>query len=126
MPTSVAFYRDVLGFTVVKQSGSGDDFDWGLLQLGSAELMLNTAYDRNQRPPRPDMTRIAAHEDAVFYFGCRDVDAAYAHLRAKGIDVQPPKLAWYGMKQRLSALFWLSTLPAILTGDSSRGRLASR
>jgi len=38
MPTSVAFYRDVLGFTVVKQSGSGDDFDWGLLQLGGAEF----------------------------------------------------------------------------------------
>ena len=99
MPTSVAFYRDVLGFTVVKQSVSGDDFDWGLLQLGSAELMLNTAYDRDQRPPRPDTSRIAAHEDTAFYFGCRDVDAAYAHLRAKGIDVQPPKVAWYGMKQ---------------------------
>jgi catechol 2,3-dioxygenase-like lactoylglutathione lyase family enzyme len=44
MPTSVAFYRDVLGFSVVKQSGPGDDFDWGLLKLDGVELMLNTAY----------------------------------------------------------------------------------
>ena len=34
MPTAVAFYRDMLGFTIVKQSGPGDDFDWGLLRLG--------------------------------------------------------------------------------------------
>jgi glyoxylase I family protein len=27
------------------------------------------------------------------------VDAAYEHLRARGIDVKPPKLAPYGMKQ---------------------------
>jgi catechol 2,3-dioxygenase-like lactoylglutathione lyase family enzyme len=31
MPTSVAFYRDILGFTVVNQSEPGDNFDWGML-----------------------------------------------------------------------------------------------
>jgi uncharacterized glyoxalase superfamily protein PhnB len=35
----------------------------------------------------------------TLYFGCRDVDAAYSHLLAKGIDVRPPKVSWYGMKQ---------------------------
>jgi catechol 2,3-dioxygenase-like lactoylglutathione lyase family enzyme len=99
MPTSVAFYRDVLGFSVVKQSGPGDDFDWGLLRLDDAELMLNTAYDRDERPSAPDPGRFAAHEDTTFYFACRDVDAAYTHVRAKGIDLGPPKVSWYGMKQ---------------------------
>jgi glyoxylase I family protein len=99
MPTSVAFYRDVLGFAVVNQSGPGDDFGWGLLRLDDAEVMLNTAYDREDRPAAPDPGRIAAHEDTTLYFGCRDVDAAYAYLRAKGIDAKPPKVAWYGMKQ---------------------------
>ena len=46
MPRSVAFYRDVLGFVVVKQSQPGDDFDWCLLRLDNAELMLNTAYEK--------------------------------------------------------------------------------
>jgi len=99
MPTSVAFYRDVLGFTVVRQSSPGDDFDWGLLKLGGAELMLNTAYEKEARPPAPDRSRIAAHEDTAFYFGCSDVDAAYAYLRVRGVDVQEPTVAPYGMKQ---------------------------
>jgi uncharacterized glyoxalase superfamily protein PhnB len=33
------------------------------------------------------------------YFGCPDVDGAYRHLKAKGVAVDPPKVAWYGMKQ---------------------------
>src|SRR5215204_6690486 len=44
MPTSVAFYRDVLGFAVMNQSEPGDNFDWGMLRLGDAVVMLNTAY----------------------------------------------------------------------------------
>ena len=99
MPTSVAFYRDVLGFTVVRQSSPGDDFDWGLLKLDGAELMLNTAYEKEDRPPAPDRARIAAHEDTAFYLGCRDVDAAYEYLRGRGVDVQRPTVAPYGMKQ---------------------------
>lgn len=99
MPTSVAFYRDVLGFEVVMQSQPGDAFDWGLLRLDGAELMLNTAYESEHRPPTPDPARIAAHEDTALYVGCRDVDAAFAHLREKGIDVSPPRVAPYGMKQ---------------------------
>ena len=47
MPTSVGFYRDVLGFEVVSTSErDGDQFDWGLLRLGDAEVMLNTSPAR--------------------------------------------------------------------------------
>lgn len=99
MRTSLAFYRDVLGFTLVKQSGPGEDFGWGLLRLEDAELMLNTAYDRDERPATPDPARTAAHEDTTLYFGCRDVDAAFRHLRDKGVVVEPPRVSWYGMKQ---------------------------
>jgi len=99
MPTSVAFYRDVLGFTVVSQSSPGDDFDWGLLRLDDATLMLNTAYEKEYRPPAPDPARVAAHEDTGIYLRCRDVDGAYASLRAKGLTIEQPKVAPYGMKQ---------------------------
>ena len=61
--------------------------------------MLNTAYEKEHRPAAPDPARIAAHEDTALYFGCRDVDGAYEHLRAKGVEVKPPKVAPYGMKQ---------------------------
>jgi glyoxylase I family protein len=100
MLTSIRFYRDVLGFEVVQTSPRvGDQFDWGLLRLNDTELMLNTAYEEEHRPAQPDPARVAAHEDVCLYFGCPDVDAAYRHLLAYGIDVKEPKVAPYGMKQ---------------------------
>jgi glyoxylase I family protein len=100
MPTSIKFYRDVLGFEVVSTSNPGaDNFGWALLRLNGAELMLNTAYDDDMRPPVPDPIRVAAHDDTAIYFGCPDVDAAYAHLLDRGVDVDEPRIARYGMKQ---------------------------
>lgn len=100
MPASVRFYRDVLGFEIVETSArDGDQFDWGLLRLNGTELMLNTAYEADDRPGSPDHERMALHRDVCLYFGCPDVDAAYEHLAAHGIDVEPPKVAPYGMKQ---------------------------
>ena len=100
MPTSVRFYRDVLGFEIVETSPrEGDQFDWGLLRLNDAHVMLNTAYEQESRPSHPDAARVAAHGDTCLYFSCPDVDAAYHHLRAHGIDVNEPKVAPYGMKQ---------------------------
>lgn len=100
MPTSIAFYCDKLGFKLVTRSQPGEaHFDWALLQLGDEQLMLNTAYEQHNRPPTPDPRRIAAHNDTCIYFGCPDVDAAYEHIRAKGIKTEPPKVAPYGMQQ---------------------------
>jgi len=100
MPTSIAFYRDVLGFEVVSTSNPGGDrFGWALLRLNGMELMLNTAYEEDSRPPKPDPARIAAHDDTAIFFGCPDVDAAYAYLRLRSENVQAPKVAPYGMKQ---------------------------
>jgi glyoxylase I family protein len=100
MPTSVRFYRDVLGFDVVETSQrEGDQFDWGLLRRNDAEIMLGTAYEGDERPAKPDPVRTAAHGDTIFYFGCPDVDGAYHRLRARGLSVEEPKVAYYGMKQ---------------------------
>jgi glyoxylase I family protein len=98
MPTSIAFYVDVLGFEIVHQSKPGRDFGWGLLELDGTQLMLNTAYDEGERPPAPDPARIAAHADTIIYFGCPDVDGAYAHLRETGAEVNPPQINGYGFK----------------------------
>jgi glyoxylase I family protein len=100
MPTSIVFYRDVLGFEVVTTSTPrGEHFGWALLRLSGVELMLNTAYEEDARPGAPDTGRIAAHEDTCLYFGCPDVDGAYAYLRARGVAAEEPKVAHYGMKQ---------------------------
>ena len=104
MPTSLAFYRDTLGFEIVEAApphGAGSDrFDWVWLRRDSAELMLNTAYDPDApRPEREDPARVAAHDDTALYIGCPDVDAAWRHLRDRGIAAGPPTVAPYGMKQ---------------------------
>lgn len=99
MPTSIAFYCDVLGFDVVSSSQPVPDCDWAWLKFKDMGLMLNTAYERDARPPAPDPKRIAAHEDTCLYFGAPDVDAVYAYLRDKGAAGEKPKIAPYGMKQ---------------------------
>jgi glyoxylase I family protein len=99
MPTSIAFYCDVLGFEVVSTSEPGPRFGWALLRLNGVELMLNTAYEDDQRPAAPDPSRVAGHADTAIYFGCPDVDAVYTHLRARGVEVKKPTIAPYGMKQ---------------------------
>lgn len=99
MPQSIAFYRDVLGFEIVRTSEPGPLFYWALLRLNGVELMLNTAYEDDKRPPAPDTARVAAHDDTAIFFACPDVDAAYTHLCAQGVKVKPPVTQPYGMKQ---------------------------
>ena len=100
MPTAVRFYRDALGFDLVETSErDGDRFDWCLLRLNDTEIMLNTAYEEYDRPAVPDPSRIEAHGDTILYFGCPDVNAAHRHLKARGIDLDEPQVAPYGMKQ---------------------------
>jgi glyoxylase I family protein len=99
MPTSIAFYRDVLGFEVVSPVPENLECDWVLLRLRESELMLNTAYEADERPPTPDPVRIEAHRDLALFFDCADVDAAYAHLRKKGLDIPAPVVRDYGMRQ---------------------------
>jgi glyoxylase I family protein len=101
MPTSVRFYRDLLGCEIVTTSPAlGDDyFQWALLRLGAAEFMLNTAFESNEnRPPKPDRTR-ADHHDIWLYFSCPDVDAAYKELLSRGVQAEEPVVTYYGMKQ---------------------------
>ena len=99
MPTSLAFYRDVLGFEVASEVPPDDRCDWVMLKKHASELMLNTAYEAHERPPRPDSLRIASHSDITLYFDCDDADAAYAYLKERGVSARRPKVAPYGMKQ---------------------------
>ena len=96
MPTSISFYRDKIGFEVVDPTN--DDVDWALLRFNGTELMLNTAYEKQDRPQDPDHARIAAHTDTSIYFGCPDVDAAYYFLREKGVALDKPVITSYGWK----------------------------
>lgn len=98
MPLSLKFYRDLLGFKITASSGESDDVDWVLLKLNDTELMLNTAYEKLNRPLKPDTVRIAAHADTTLYFGCPDTDALYEHLQNKNFSVNKPQITQYSWK----------------------------
>jgi catechol 2,3-dioxygenase-like lactoylglutathione lyase family enzyme len=98
MPTSLAFYRDKLGFEVAGTSGDGDNSGWVMLKLGEETLMLNTQYEDHDRPPAQDPARRRGHRDTTIYFGCPDVDAAYQFLRDQGVSVDEPEITGYGFK----------------------------
>jgi catechol 2,3-dioxygenase-like lactoylglutathione lyase family enzyme len=94
LPISLAFYQNILEFELLERTD-----DWAMLQHGDATLMLNTAYESHERPDEPDPARQALHQDTTLYFGCLDPDAAFRELAAKGLKLDPPKTAPYGMRQ---------------------------
>ncbi|MFL6466922.1 MAG: VOC family protein [Pyrinomonadaceae bacterium] len=98
MPRSLAFYRDVLGFEIVSDSGSGDDSGWVWLRLNETDLMLNDQYEPGHVPDAPPPERQNWHHDTCLYFGA-DPDAVYEYLHSKEIELKPPKNAPYGMRQ---------------------------
>lgn len=95
LPKSVAFYRDVLGFEMV----SGDESFWCMLKSGVTTIMLNTAYEADERPPAPDAARVRGHGDASLYLSTPDPAAVYAQLSAKGWPATEPAVTGYGMRE---------------------------
>ena len=99
MPRALAFYEDILGFEIVSDSGNGNDSSWAWLRLEGVDLMLNDQYEPGQVPPTPPVERHKWHSDTCLYFGCKDPDSAYKYLRSEGIELEPPIVTAYGMRQ---------------------------
>lgn len=99
MNASIFFYCNVLGFELYQSAGPEEDKGWVWLKKGNIELMLNTAYETSDRPLQPDPSRVAVHSDTCIYIGCLNIDQAYDYLLSKGIQLSPPTITHYGMKQ---------------------------
>jgi len=101
MLESVKFYCEHLGFEVASQAPLFEQpyphFNWALLKRGDVELMLNTAYEADERPAARDALAAAAHRDTALYFSCPDVDEAYQFLRSQGLKLKEPAIS-HGMK----------------------------
>jgi hypothetical protein len=55
--------------------------------------------ESGDRPVRVDGSSDAEPEVTALYFVCADVDAIHGELTARGLELPPPGLAEYGMKQ---------------------------
>ncbi len=101
MMQSVAFYRDRLGFEVMFASPEvvtreGRFSHFVRLRRDRAQLMLNTAYDSNERPLDRSEPRWAGCKHVALYIDCDDVKALYAELIARGLETNPPAKTGYG------------------------------
>jgi len=101
MNASIAFYRDLLGFDLLYASPEVETAEgrfphFARVARGKAELMLNTAYDANRRPPDRSEARWAGCRFLHLYVDCDDVPALYAELTGRGLQTDPPATTEYG------------------------------
>jgi catechol 2,3-dioxygenase-like lactoylglutathione lyase family enzyme len=89
---SLAFYRDRLGFDVVGEAKAGGKAFWRRLQRGGASIMV-------QQAEAEDGPAEGRGRGVAFYFVCDDADVMHAELTARGLQLDPPSIAEYGMKQ---------------------------
>jgi catechol 2,3-dioxygenase-like lactoylglutathione lyase family enzyme len=88
---SIAFYRDQLGFSLGGTAEADGKIFWCRLQRGGASLMLEQAEEA--LPPGE------RGRGVHFYFVCEDAEAMYRELSERGLEIGPPSVAYYGMKQ---------------------------
>jgi catechol 2,3-dioxygenase-like lactoylglutathione lyase family enzyme len=90
---SLEFYRDQLGFTLVGQADSDGKMFWCHLERDGASLMLQQAEDEEDGPAEGRGRGVA------FYFICDDANAMHAELLSRGMKLDSPRVAYYGMNQ---------------------------
>ncbi len=108
--TSIAFYRDALGFEVVASMQNSGRTYWARLHSGPASLMLSDGparwlphddsveHDHSAPWPGPGREQGLAISEATWLY-VDDADAAHARLRSMGFDpVDDPVDHSYGVR----------------------------
>ncbi len=90
---AVAFYCDQLGFEMKFKWDSEGTLAWCRLERGKAALMLQQACTDE------DGTAEERRKGVGFFMLCDDAHALYEELSGKGLSLEPPKVAFYGMNQ---------------------------
>jgi catechol 2,3-dioxygenase-like lactoylglutathione lyase family enzyme len=93
---SIEFWRDVLGFDLAGADGPSGERGWCRVERAGASVML-------QQRAKRTLSNVGAAggepEATALYFVCADVDAVHRELTVAGLDLSPPVVAEYGMKQ---------------------------
>jgi uncharacterized glyoxalase superfamily protein PhnB len=91
---SLAFYRDVLGFSVEVTVPDAAPFVFASLQSGSVEIFLNA--------PEPAVAEYPAFQDRslggtlTLFIEIADIERAYQSLKGRVKVVMPLEKKWYG------------------------------
>lgn len=88
VPSSLAFYRDQLGFDITFQGPEPDDIFFGMVKRGHAEIMLKAIGVE----PTPNYTRDIKKGHAPWdaYLYVPDPDALAAEFQSRGVKLWKP------------------------------------
>jgi uncharacterized glyoxalase superfamily protein PhnB len=93
LETAVVFWRDRLGFKLVARAESDDGhMFWCRFERGGSSIMLQAA--ESEDGPAKERGR-----GVTLYFVCDDVDAFFEEVSSRGLRVDLPTTAYYGMRQ---------------------------
>jgi glyoxylase I family protein len=92
VPSSIQFYRDLLGFEVAAQAEYGGGVRWARIEREGLSLMLNQPddADSSQRRGRSN------YSDAVFYFDVEDAQQSHGECKAGNYGVSEISHEEYG------------------------------
>jgi uncharacterized glyoxalase superfamily protein PhnB len=81
-----------LGFALTGQAENEGKMFWCSMARHGSVIMLQEAEEEDGAPK-------GFGRGISFYFVCDDADAMYAELTSRGLQLDPPSVAYYGMKQ---------------------------
>ena len=89
---SIGFYEEI-GFKISETWKPNKNIQWCRVEFHNAALMLQQITDSETQQT------IGEDKGIQLYFITDDVDAIYHRMQERGIEVSPPKIEFYGMKQ---------------------------
>lgn len=89
---SVDFYCEKLAFKMTMSWAPDGKLEWCRLEREGSAVMLQQACDEDGSPE-------GRGRGVEFYFNCRDANAEHVRLAGCGLNLDPPKVAFYGMNQ---------------------------
>jgi len=88
VPSSLAFYRDRLGFEITFQGPSPDDIFFGIVRRGGAQILLKALGVEPQPNPTRDIKQGIARWDA--FVDVPDPDALAAEFASRDVEFVEP------------------------------------
>ncbi len=94
--TSISFYQDALGFKVVSDEASVQEWKWAIIASGTTELMLS---ETEHPPTLAKIANVLQSEDwpVLFYFYPEAVKPLHQSLLDKGYAPSELSETFYGM-----------------------------
>jgi uncharacterized glyoxalase superfamily protein PhnB len=94
---TIAFYRDMLGFTVTATVPDATPYVWASLKSGDVEIMAQARHSLEEELPQLVGKPLGA--TLTLYIGVDDADALHSAIQGKATIIKAPMTAPYGARE---------------------------